>query len=156
MEHTTTANFVSDKLSLGEMFEQAAPLVYKYSHNLQKLACACNTAIADEKDLQIRMRLIDELYDCSKSEWDFPAIFAEIVTNRVYEFEQANLDMPEVTQAEALAHFIAENNLKQKDLGEVAGQSVISEILRGKRKMTVEHIKGFARFFCVPEKTFMG
>lgn len=43
-----------------------------------------------------------------------------------------------------------ERSIKPKDLSEIAPQNVISEILNEKRKMTVEQIKDFAKFFGVP------
>jgi HTH-type transcriptional regulator/antitoxin HigA len=156
MENTISAAQADQVGSMGEMFEQMAPLVSKYSYNLSKLAFSSNSAVVDDDDLAARMALIDELFSYAETENDLPAILAHVITNRVYEYEQANLAIPEVTPGEALAHFIGENNLKQKDLAGVATQSIISEILRGKRKMTVGHIKGFARFFGVPEQTFMG
>lgn len=138
------------------LFDETRPLFGKYAQLFSKLALACNTEVKDDQDLQMRMALIDELFGYAQSDSDLPAIFANAVSDKVYDYEQANLSIPEVTQAEALSHFIKEHNLKQKDLAEVAPQSVISEILRGKRKMTVAHIKGFAKRFNVPEKTFMG
>jgi HTH-type transcriptional regulator/antitoxin HigA len=156
MESTINAAQAGQVGSMSEMFEQMAPFVQKYSVNLSKLAICCNSVVTDDNDLAQRMALVDELFSYAETEDDLPAILAHSVTNRVYEYEQANLDIPEVSPSEALAHFISENNLKQKDLAGVATQSIISEILRGKRKMTVGHIKGFARFFGVPEQTFMG
>jgi HTH-type transcriptional regulator/antitoxin HigA len=156
MESTINAAQAGQVGSMSEMFEQMAPFVQKYSVNLSKLATGCNSVVTDDNDLAQRMALVDELFSYAETEDDLPAILAHSVTNRVYEYEQANQDIPEVSPSEALAHFISENNLKQKDLAGVATQSIISEILRGKRKMTVGHIKGFARFFGVPELTFMG
>jgi HTH-type transcriptional regulator/antitoxin HigA len=79
-----------------------------------------------------------------------------MITDRVYEYEQKNLNIPNVKPSEALAFFMQERDIKQKDLSEIAPQNVISEILNEKRKMTVEQIKGFANFFGVPETTFLG
>ena len=90
------------------------------------------------------------------SEKDISAIFAHMVSERVYEYEQTNLILPTVTPAEALAFFMAENGVKQRDLHHIATQSIISEILNGKRNMTVAHVKGFSAHFGVPEKTFLG
>lgn len=138
------------------LFKETKPLVNKYSQLLGQLAAACNTTINDETDLNARIALVDELFSYAESETDLSAILANVVAAKVHQYKQANVTVEQVSQAEALAHFIDEYQLKQKDLGEIAPQSVISEILRGKRKMTVAHIKGFSRRFGVPEKTFMG
>jgi HTH-type transcriptional regulator/antitoxin HigA len=107
---------------------------------------ACNSPITSDTELEVRMQLIDDL----------PALFAHMITDRVYEYEQKNLNIPNVKSSEALAFFMQERDIKQKDLSEIAPQNVISEILNEKRKMTVEQIKGFAHFFAVPETTFLG
>jgi hypothetical protein len=36
--------------SMGEMFEQMAPLVSKYSYNLSKLAFSSNSTVVDDDD----------------------------------------------------------------------------------------------------------
>jgi len=141
---------------LAQMFSQIAPQIKHFASDLANLSSACTTPVKDNDDLAERMALIDALFNCADTEDDMSAIFAHMVTDRVYEYEQKNLVMPEVTAAEALAFFMAENGVKQRDLSHIATQSIISEILNGKRKMTVEHIKGFAAHFAVPEKTFLG
>ena len=124
--------------------------------DMADLSHACCTPVQDDEDLARRMNVIDSLFDLAQSEDELPAILAHMVTDRVYQYEQATVVLPEVPPSEALAVLMSEKGVKQKDLATIAGQSIISEILNGKRKMTVEHIKGFARFFNVPEKTFLG
>lgn len=48
-----------------------------------------------------------------------------------------------------------ERGVKQKDLSDIVNQSAVSEILGGKRKMTVAQIKRFAAFFSVPAEVFI-
>ncbi|GLO03388.1 hypothetical protein PPUJ13061_32860 [Pseudomonas putida] len=77
------------------------------------------------------MALIDELYSHADSEGHAAARFAEMVADRVYEYESESVLVPFATQ------------------------SAVSEILNNKRKMTVAQIKGFAEFFSVPVEFFM-
>lgn len=138
--------------NLATVFLQPEPFI----ESLTQLLRACNTKITSDIELESRMKLIDELFSYAKTEDDLPVLFADLITDRVYEYEQKNLEIPTVKPSEALAFFMRERNIKQKDLSTIAPQNVISEILNEKRKMTVEQIKGFANFFNVPETTFLG
>jgi HTH-type transcriptional regulator/antitoxin HigA len=120
------------------------------------LSVACNTPIEDDDELDRRMQMIDALFSYAATEDDIPAILAHMLSDQVYEYEQKNLVLPTVTPAKALAFFMSENSVKQKDLKHIATQSIISEILNSKRKMTVEHIKAFSAHFGVPETPFLG
>ncbi len=122
---------------------------------LSKLLSACHDPIKSDADLQGRMALIDELYSHADSEDHAAARFAELVADRVYEYETETVLIPYSTQSEALAFLISERGVKQKDLAGIATQSAVSEILNNKRKMTVAQIKGFAEFFKVPVEFFM-
>ena len=111
--------------------------------------------IKNDGELQVRMALIDELYSHADSEDHAAARFAELVADRVCEYEAETVLIPYSSQSEALAFLISERGVKQKDLSEIATQSAVSEILNNKRKMTVAQIKGFAEFFKVPVEFFM-
>lgn len=98
---------------------------------MAQLLAACHDPIKDDAELQARMALIDELYSHADSEGHAAARFAEMVADRVYEYESESVLVPFATQ------------------------SAVSEILNNKRKMTVAQIKGFAEFFSVPVEFFM-
>lgn len=122
---------------------------------MSKLLSACHDPIENDADLQVRMALIDELYSHADSENHAAARFAELVADRVYEYETETVLIPQSSQSEALAFLMADREVKQKDLSGIATQSAVSEILNNKRKMTVAQIKGFADFFKVPVEFFM-
>ncbi|NQD56330.1 transcriptional regulator [Pseudomonas sp. CM25] len=122
---------------------------------MSKLLSACHDPIKDDNDLHGRMAIIDELYSHADSEDHAAARFAELVADRVYEYETETVLIPQTSQAEALAFLISDRGVKQKDLSDIATQSAVSEILNNKRKMTVAQIKGFAEFFSVPVEFFM-
>ncbi|WDY57758.1 helix-turn-helix domain-containing protein [Pseudomonas sp. PSKL.D1] len=122
---------------------------------MAQLLSACHEPIQDDADLQVRMALIDELYSHADSETHAAARFAEMVADRVYDYESQTVLIPYASQSEALAFLMEERGVKQKDLSAIATQSAVSEILNSKRKMTVAQIKGFAEFFKVPVEFFM-
>lgn len=122
---------------------------------MSQLLSACHDPIKNDDDLQGRMALIDELYSHADSEDHAAARFAELVADRVYEYETETVLIPYSSQSEALAFLISDRGVKQKDLSDIATQSAVSEILNNKRKMTVAQIKGFSEFFKIPVEFFM-
>ena len=64
-------------------------------------------------------------------------------------------EIPAATGGEMLKHFLQEHNLKQSDLPEVGSQGVISEIVNGKRELTLRQIKLLAVRFNVPKAVFL-
>ncbi len=122
---------------------------------LAALLSACNEPIKDDKDLDKRMALIDELYSHADSEEHAAAKFAEIIAARIHEYESETVLIPAVTQAEALSYLMKEKGVRQRELSDIAAQSIISEILNEKRKMTVKHVKQFSEYFNVPVEYFL-
>jgi HTH-type transcriptional regulator/antitoxin HigA len=149
--HNINTNTIFHK-NLAKIFVQFEPI----TEDLTQLLQACYSPITSDIELEDRMKILDELFGYAKTEDDLPALFAYMITDRVYEYEQKHLEIPNVKPSEALAFFMQERGIKPKDLSEIAPQKVTSEILNETRQMTVEQIKGFAKFFGVPETTFLG
>lgn len=59
------------------------------------------------------------------------------------------------TGLDALKYLMAAHNLKQTDLTELGSQGTVSEILAGKRQLTVKHIKALATRFKVEPWVFL-
>nr|WP_318383424.1 hypothetical protein [uncultured Enterobacter sp.] len=139
---------------------QNLPSLFEHANEqlrtISTLLSACMESVEDERDVQERMACIDQLYALSSDVNDIPATFAELIADRVYEYEQKHRVVPSVSQAEALAFFLKDRGLKQADLKEIATQSVISDIINRKRTMTLTQVKDFARYFNVPVETFFG
>ncbi len=55
----------------------------------------------------------------------------------------------------ALRYLMKVHKIKQSDLKEVGSQGVVSEILNGKRSLTVRHIRALAKRFAVNPNTFI-
>ncbi|MGX5175029.1 helix-turn-helix domain-containing protein [Aliikangiella sp. IMCC44653] len=55
----------------------------------------------------------------------------------------------------ALRYLIKLHGLKQSELKEVGSQGVVSEILNGKRSLTIRHVKELARRFKVSPNVFI-
>jgi HTH-type transcriptional regulator/antitoxin HigA len=77
-----------------------------------------------------------------------------IIADRVNEYETRAHPMPELPPHQVLRELMTEWGLTQSDLPEVGTQSVISEILAGKRALNLRQVKALARRFHVPMELF--
>jgi HTH-type transcriptional regulator/antitoxin HigA len=80
---------------------------------------------------------------------------AELLTVLIEDFEEKTYALRPAKPTEVLRELIRSNGLKQKDLLDIFGTpSIISEVLRGKRSLTVEHIRKLSRRFHVSPEVF--
>lgn len=74
----------------------------------------------------------------------------------VHEYEEKHLSIPDLSGVELLKALINEFSLKQKDLVPIfKTESIVSAILNGQHKFTVEHIEKLADFFNVSPSVFL-
>jgi HTH-type transcriptional regulator/antitoxin HigA len=80
-----------------------------------------------------------------------------ILTRAVERYESRTVKMPAVSDVAMLRHLIEANDLTQIKLADESGvaMSTISEILNGKRKMNLSHIRAFAKRFGVKPGAFL-
>jgi HTH-type transcriptional regulator/antitoxin HigA len=80
---------------------------------------------------------------------------ADLLTLLIEDFEEKHYALKAASPIDVLHELMLANNLKQKDLLDVFGTpSIISEVLRGKRKLTTEHIRRLSRRFHVSPELF--
>jgi HTH-type transcriptional regulator/antitoxin HigA len=80
---------------------------------------------------------------------------AELLTLLIEDFEEKHYSLKGASAIDVLNELMMANNLKQKDLLDVFGTpSIVSEVLRGKRKLTTEHIRRLSRRFHVSPEVF--
>jgi HTH-type transcriptional regulator/antitoxin HigA len=80
---------------------------------------------------------------------------AELLTVLIEDFEEKAYALKPARPIEVLRELMQANDLKQKDLLEVFGTpSIVSEVLREKRGLTVEHIRKLSRRFHVSPEAF--
>jgi len=78
------------------------------------------------------------------------------LTDLIETYDNARTSFPPRTGLDALRSLIEENGLRQEDLLDIfKTQSVVSEVLRGKRKLTTTYIEKLAAFFHVAPATFL-
>jgi len=81
--------------------------------------------------------------------------YINILGMLIYEYEEKYVSIPDLSGVELLKALIHEFNLQQKDLVPIfKTESIVSAILNGKRKFTVEHIEKLANFFHLSPSVF--
>jgi HTH-type transcriptional regulator/antitoxin HigA len=81
---------------------------------------------------------------------------AELLTLLIEDFEERHYALKAASAVDVLKELMLANKLKQKDLVDIfATPSIVSEVLRGKRQLTTEHIRRLSwRFHVSPEVFF--
>jgi HTH-type transcriptional regulator/antitoxin HigA len=79
----------------------------------------------------------------------------ELLTVLIENYEAKEFPVTEASPVEVLRHLMQEHNLRQKDLVDVFGaESIVSEVLRGKRELAKEHIRRLSARFHVSPAVF--
>jgi HTH-type transcriptional regulator / antitoxin HigA len=81
--------------------------------------------------------------------------FAELLTLLIEAYEERRFPVRESSPVAVLAELLQANDLRQKDLAPIFGtESVVSEILSGKRELNKTHIERLSRRFKVSPAVF--
>jgi HTH-type transcriptional regulator/antitoxin HigA len=81
--------------------------------------------------------------------------YVQLLTVLIEAWDNAHHAIENASPVEVLQTLMAANNLKQKDLASILGtESIVSEILNGKRKLTAEHISRLSKRFRVSPAVF--
>lgn len=80
-----------------------------------------------------------------------------LLANLLEEYEARTIEpLPDFSPRELLASLMKENNLKQTDMTEIFGtQSIVSEVLNGKREITKMQAKALAERFAMKVEAFI-
>jgi HTH-type transcriptional regulator / antitoxin HigA len=121
---------------------------------IQLLQTSPPRPIKSENDLLAVQDVIDRIVDADKitpEEQDYINILGMLV----YEYEEKYVSIPDLNGVDLLKALINEFELQQKDLVPIfKTESIVSAILNGKRKFTVEHIEKLANFFNLSPSVF--
>lgn len=79
----------------------------------------------------------------------------ELLTLLIGRYEEEQTQLPQASPAEVLRFLLDRHGLRQRDIAaELGGESVVSEVLRGKRKLTATHIEQLSKRFHVSPAVF--
>ena len=120
--------------------------------NIQNIFSIPHTEEGYNRLVQLLDGVIDEVGD---DESHPLASLMETLGSLIESYEAQNIPGIEGNPINTLKALMAEHDLKQSDLPEIAGQGVISEILTGKRQLNVRQIKLLSKRFYVSPLVFM-
>jgi HTH-type transcriptional regulator / antitoxin HigA len=79
----------------------------------------------------------------------------ELLTLLIERYEEEHFEIPKASPAEVLRFLLERHGLKQRNLAaELGGESVVSEVLSGKRKLNTTHIELLSKRFHVSPAVF--
>ncbi len=81
--------------------------------------------------------------------------YAEVLTLLIEAYEERHYPIRAASPVEVLTELMSANNLKQKDLASILGsESIVSEILSGRRELNRRHIERLSKPFKVSLELF--
>lgn len=110
--------------------------------------------IKSEEELLAAQAVIDSLLDSSNITPEEQE-YINLLGILIHDYEEKYVLIPDLYGVELLQAIIQEFGLKQKDLVPIfKTESIVSAILNGQRKFTVEHIEKLADFFHISPSAF--
>lgn len=73
----------------------------------------------------------------------------------IHAYEEEHHSMPNCSVTDMLNFFMEERNLTPTDLPEIGSQTVVSEILNGKRELNIQQVRALAKRFHVSPAAFV-
>jgi HTH-type transcriptional regulator/antitoxin HigA len=114
------------------------------------------TGVHSEEDYAQACATIDVLLDEVGDDGNHPlADVLDYLADQVKAYEDKNFVIPEAEPNEVLKFLMEQRGLKQDDLGDIAPQGRISDILTGKRSISKEIAKKLATRFHVRADVFL-
>ncbi len=115
-------------------------------------ALGLSAPIRDDAHYREMLAFVDECFERFGGDEHHP-VFAlvDLVAERIREYEDRAHPWPDTsTPATRLAFLMEQHGLRQCDLPEVGVQSVVSEVLAGKRSLNLRQARALAKRFAVP------
>lgn len=110
----------------------------------------------NETEFKATVALLDSLLDETHGDRAHAlSPLVRLVGDLIEAYESRNLQAPAASPAEVLSMLMKANGLKQTDLAaELGGQSIVSDLLNGKRAFNARQIRALAGRFGVPPGLF--
>lgn len=134
--------------------------ITEISNMLDKKLPFLHGGIGSPEEHNVALELIDELIeDYDKNVFLINSLYTVIerYENEAPEFEGFNADIESLNSATAVLNVLMDqHNLKADDLkNEIGSKNMVSMILNGKRKLTLNHIYKLANRFSIDPKLFV-
>ena len=110
----------------------------------------------NEDDYDTLVQALDELLEMTGVDESHPLMsLVDIIGDWIEEWDHKHHPMPQATGAEVLGYMMREHGLTQSDLPGVGPQSVVSEILSGKRQLNLRQVRWLAERFGISAEVFI-
>jgi HTH-type transcriptional regulator/antitoxin HigA len=110
----------------------------------------------NEDDYDMLAQALDELLEMTGDDEFHPLMsLVDIIGDWIEEWDHKNHPMPKPSGVDVLGYLMREHGLSQSELPGVGTQSVVSEILSGKRQLNLRQIRWLAERFGVSVETFI-
>ena len=110
--------------------------------------------IKSKEEMFATQKVIDSLIDRASLTPD-EEDYLNLLGTLVYEYEQTQEPIPDIYGVELLKVLMEERELRQKDLVPIfKTESIVSDILKERRKLTTRHIQELAEFFHISPAAF--
>jgi HTH-type transcriptional regulator/antitoxin HigA len=110
--------------------------------------------IRNEKDYQNALQRLEEIFDAKKGSKDGDELEILSILIDAYENQIFPIDMPD--PIDAIKFRMEQMGMRQKDLAEVMGfKSRVSEILNGKRKLSIDMIRKLNAALKIPTEVLI-
>jgi HTH-type transcriptional regulator/antitoxin HigA len=114
------------------------------------------TPIRDESHYEELLAFVDEAFERFGNDESHPVFgLVSIVADRIREYEDRVHPWPQMPPHEFLRQLMTERDIRQSDLPEVGSQSVVSEVLSGKRSLNLRQVKALSERFNLPMEAFV-
>jgi HTH-type transcriptional regulator/antitoxin HigA len=110
--------------------------------------------IRSEEQLEVYTKALYRLTsELNPTEAQVEAI--ELLTLLIERYEAEHFLIPQASPSEVLRFLLEQHGLRQRDLAaDLGGESVVSEVLSGKRKLNAAHIEQLSKRFHVSPAVF--
>jgi HTH-type transcriptional regulator / antitoxin HigA len=120
-----------------KMIERGAPHIIESEEQLAAYTKALYSLTAEPQPTRAQVKAI------------------ELLTLLIERYEEAHYEVPKASAADVLRFLLERHGLKQRDLAKyLGGESVVSEILSGRRKLNASHIEQLSKRFHVSPAVF--
>ena len=112
--------------------------------------------IRNEREYDRAVQLLNELLDEIGTNERHPLYsFMDTLGTLIEVYEEEHHPVPASTGAELLRYLVEEHDLSQSELPEIGSQSVVSEVLNGKRDLNIRQVRALAKRFHVSPAVFI-
>jgi HTH-type transcriptional regulator/antitoxin HigA len=113
-------------------------------------------SIRNEHEYDLALKRLNQILDEIGTNEQHPLYgLLDTLGTLIHAYEEKHHPMPECSGADMLRFLMEEHSLKQSDLPEIGSQSLVSEILSGKRELNVRQIRALAKRFGVSPAVFI-